>query len=428
MHTFSSFNDALLHECAQPILKGLTDCCKGPNALRSELAGSPDFWTILNRLASVPDAAGDVFQLVEDLTTSPQPGITADNYEAAIALLNEFATAAQVGAREEQLHDQAARRNKGQKPKKLENSEIVVRGSTAMSIVFQLSSRVPNFIEQSHLETTEGRRNAHLAQLRNANILPAWTAYWSPILKTLAHQCLNPCRSLRQQAFSSLQRTLLSNDLASPEHREWTAIFSEVLIPLITQLLKPEVYQSDPLGMSETRVRAATLLSKVFLHYLVLLDGLSGEGKEDGEKSLSFEELWITIVGIMDRLGNSGQGDMEEAVAENLKNMLLVLSNGGYLAPPDENPEREDLWHETWKRINRFQPSLFAELFPDEAGKRARQRPSKDERAPKSEPVIDGREMDVAERKKGGSSSNEDTVDGSDEDEEDQEKVTEKEG
>jgi brefeldin A-resistance guanine nucleotide exchange factor 1 len=180
--------------------------------------------------------------------------------------------------------------------------------------------------------------------------------------------------------------------------------------------------------MSETRVRAATLLSKVFLHYLVLLDGLSGEGKEDGEKSLSFEELWITIVGIMDRLGNSGQGDMEEAVAENLKNMLLVLSNGGYLAPPDENPEREDLWHETWKRINRFQPSLFAELFPDEAGKRARQRPSNDERAPKREPVIDGREMDVAERKKGGSSSNEDTVDGSDEDEEDQEKVTEKEG
>ncbi|KAI4671292.1 uncharacterized protein J4E88_009326 [Alternaria novae-zelandiae] len=410
MHTFSSFNDALLHECAQPILKGLTDCCKGPNALRSELAGSPDFWTILSRLSGVPDAAGDVFQLVEDLTTSPQPGITADNYEAAIALLNEFATAAQVGAREEQLHDQAARRNKGQKPKKLESNEVVVRGSTAMSIVFQLSSRVPNFIEQSHLETTE-----------------AWTAYWSPILKTLAHQCLNPCRSLRQQAFSSLQRTLLSNDLASPEHREWTAIFSEVLIPLITQLLKPEVYQSDPLGMSETRIRAATLLSKVFLHYLVLLDGLSGEENEEGEKSLSFEDLWITIVGLMDRLGNSGQGDMDEAVAENLKNMLLVLSNGGYLAPPDENPKREELWHETWKRINRFQPNLFAELFPEEAGKPARPRPSKDERAAKAEPVIDGREMDVAERKKGGSSSGE-TADGSEDGEEEKDKVAEKEG
>lgn len=156
LHTFSSFNEALLHECSQPILKGLTDCCKGPNALRNELAGSPDFWTILNRLSSVPEAAGDVFALVEDLTTSSQPSITADNYEAAIALLNEFATAAQVGAREEQLYDQATRRGKGPKAKKPESNEIVVRGSTAMSIVFQLSGRVPNFIEQSHLETTEG--------------------------------------------------------------------------------------------------------------------------------------------------------------------------------------------------------------------------------------------------------------------------------
>jgi brefeldin A-resistance guanine nucleotide exchange factor 1 len=156
LHTLSSFNDSLLNECSQPILKGLSDCCKGPNALRSELAGSPDFWAILSRLSNVQEAAGDVFALVEDLTTSTQPGITADNYEAAIALLNEFATAAQVGAREEQLFDQAARRGKGQKPKKPESNEVVVRGSTAMGIVFQLSGRVPNFITQSHLETTEG--------------------------------------------------------------------------------------------------------------------------------------------------------------------------------------------------------------------------------------------------------------------------------
>lgn len=49
--------------------------------------------------------------------------------------------------------------------------------------------------------------------------------------------------------------------------------------------------------------------------------------------------------------------------------MLLVMSNGGYLAPPDENPDREELWNETWKRVNRFLPNFFAELFPEEAGK-----------------------------------------------------------
>lgn len=68
----------------------------------------------------MPEAAGDVFQLVEDLATAPQPGISADNYEAAIALLNEFATAAQVGAVGEQRRDQAARRGKQVKAKKPE--------------------------------------------------------------------------------------------------------------------------------------------------------------------------------------------------------------------------------------------------------------------------------------------------------------------
>jgi brefeldin A-resistance guanine nucleotide exchange factor 1 len=102
-----------------------------------------------------------------------------------------------------------------------------------------------------------------------------------------------------------MQRTLLSADLASPHHKSWTAIFSEVLFPLVTQLLKPEVYQSDPLGMSETRVRAATLLSKVFLHYLGMLGEVDGgEGKGD-----VLLELWLRIVDMMDRLINSGQGD-----------------------------------------------------------------------------------------------------------------------
>lgn len=65
-------------------------------------------------------------------------------------------------------------------------------------------------------------------------------------------------------------------------------------------------------------------------------------------------------------------------MAENLKNMLLVLSSGGYLVPPDEKPEGEELWNETWKRINRFLPNFFAELFPDEAKKPRVERKAKE--------------------------------------------------
>ena len=175
---------------------------------------------------------------------------------------------------------------------------MVIRGTQAMAIIYQMSSRVPHFIEQSQLETNEGEHD--LITLHDTTYLRhiAWTAYWSPILRALTTQCFNPCREIRQQAFASLQRTLLSNELASPDHKEWTAIFGEVLFPLITQLLKPEVYQSDPVGMSETRVRASTLLCKVFLHYLVMLSEWEG-----------MLDLWLKIISIMDRLINSGQGD-----------------------------------------------------------------------------------------------------------------------
>lgn len=148
-------------------------------------------------------------------------------------------------------------------------------------MIFSLTPRIPVLMQQSHLEPTS-----------------AWKAYWSPIFRSLTTQCTNPCREIRHAAFSSLQRCLLSEELTAGEHEEWTAIFSEVLFPLIVKLLKPEVYSSDPVGMSETRVQAATLLCRIFLHYLVELAEWEG-----------FLELWVRILDIMDRLMNSGQGD-----------------------------------------------------------------------------------------------------------------------
>ncbi len=51
---------------------------------------------------------------------------------------------------------------------------------------------------------------------------------------------------------------------------------------------------------------------------------------------------------------------------ENLKNVLLIMSSNGYLVPPSKDPAREELWTETWKRIDRFLPSLRADLALEE--------------------------------------------------------------
>jgi len=53
-------------------------------------------------------------------------------------------------------------------------------------------------------------------------------------------------------------------------------------------------------------------------------------------------------------------------VPENLKNVLLIMSSNGYLVPPSQSPEREELWNETWKRIDRFLPELRKDLALDE--------------------------------------------------------------
>jgi hypothetical protein len=133
---------------------------------------------------------------------------------------------------------------------------------------------------------------------------------------------------VRQLAFSSLQRSLLSPELTCSDHKEWTAIFGEVLFPLILKLLKPEVYSSDRDGMSETRVQAASLLCKTFLQYLVLLS------KWDG-----MLDLWLQIIDIMDRLMNSGQGDSLVSLYETYTPRLSankILSGGSCTRKPEE--------------------------------------------------------------------------------------------
>jgi brefeldin A-resistance guanine nucleotide exchange factor 1 len=367
LHAISSFRENLLKQCALPILKGIYGCISGPQIeLRNEMAASPDFWNIVHMLHAEQDAAALVFQITESIADESHPAITPDNYDACVALLDAFASSGSIGARVEQGRDQypqSGRRGqqRASRPppsdeeltpekKKPPKPSAVTRGTRAIALVSQLASRVPGLISQSQLETNE-----------------AWKAYWSPIFLCLAKQCTNPCREIRQQAIASLQRCLLSPELASPDYTEWTNIFSEVLFPLINQLLKPEVIASDTVGMGETRVQASQLLGKIFLHYLVLLSEWDG-----------VLDLWVRILDTMDRLMQShvqrggGRSDvLTEAVPEGLKNILLVMSSGGYVCPPPaagEEDERTDvqkkLWMETVERLGKFLPGLMEEIFP----------------------------------------------------------------
>ena len=92
------------------------------------------------------------------------------------------------------------------------------------------------------------------------------------MLLAISKQCVNGSRDIRQRAIGYLQRLLLSPLLLSGETSELATIFDRVLFPIVEELLKPQVNDRDPQGMPETRLKAATLMCKIFLQYVVRLD------------------------------------------------------------------------------------------------------------------------------------------------------------
>lgn len=77
---------------------------------------SPDFWAILRVLAGSAESAALVFDILEKGSRGNPPAIMADNYEAAVSLLDHFASAANPHAALGQITDAAQR--KGERPTK----------------------------------------------------------------------------------------------------------------------------------------------------------------------------------------------------------------------------------------------------------------------------------------------------------------------
>ncbi|KFO94316.1 Golgi-specific brefeldin A-resistance guanine nucleotide exchange factor 1, partial [Buceros rhinoceros silvestris] len=198
--------------------------------------------------------------------------------------------------------------------------------------------------EQRHLETSGKKIEADSRTL--------WSNCWCPLLQGIAWLCCDARRPVRMQALTYLQRALLVHDLQALDALEWESCFNKVLFPLLTKLLE-NISPADVGGMEETRVRASTLLSKVFLQHLSPLLSLT-----------TFAALWLTILDFMDKYMHAGSSDLLlEAIPESLKNMLLVMDTAGIFHSADSRTGYSDLWEITWERIDCFLPRLRDELF-----------------------------------------------------------------
>ena len=158
------------------------------------------------------------------------------------------------------------------------------------------------------------------------------------------------------------------------DHEQVDEIFNRVLFPLLDELLRPPVQSRDPQGMPETRLRAAALLCKAFMHFEV----------RDNRPDVDIRLLWIQVLDLLDRLMSLDKNDQlvsrvqvknthgadeqqYEAIPESLKNVILVMNAAQILVPPSAEDQRDarqrGLWTATQERLERFLPGFLAEVI-----------------------------------------------------------------
>ncbi|XP_023032106.1 Golgi-specific brefeldin A-resistance guanine nucleotide exchange factor 1 isoform X2 [Drosophila willistoni] len=183
-----------------------------------------------------------------------------------------------------------------------------------------------------------------------------WTPGWCPLLQGIARLAMDRRREVRTHAISCLQqRALLVHDLQTLSGTEWCSCFHQVLFPLLNELLPEREQSLDASLLEESRIRTATIMSKVFLQHLTTLIELGS----------AFNELWLDILDYIERFMKVGSDTLSEQMQEILKNMLLVMHSVRVFHNQDGTLQQA-LWELTWRRIGEFLPNLKEELFHDE--------------------------------------------------------------
>ncbi|KAL4268665.1 SEC7 domain-containing protein [Pleurotus pulmonarius] len=311
---------------------------KYPEVVRSQTEWNIVF-ALLRSIMSNPEASRLSFEFICTLTgDGPSQVVTADNFAGLVMILDDFATAAGKATESQQT--------KGRQKQQLTSAQspIIERGRKAVDLISELKKFMAVFLD--------------------SNIPPGqvWYQYCFPLMNSLSRQSTNAAREIRYSALSQLQRLLLGPytifEKIDPTQVE--EIFNRVLFPLLDDLVKPQVNERDPLGMPESRLRAATFLCKAFMHFEV----------RESQAGADIRIVWIQVLDLLDRLMNVDKSEpLYEAVPESLKNVLLVMNAAGLLVPPPSGEEQRTerqrtVWTSTHERMERFLPGFLTEVIP----------------------------------------------------------------
>ncbi|KAL6725184.1 hypothetical protein Aduo_007256 [Ancylostoma duodenale] len=295
--------------------------------------------------------------------------VTPDNFESCVQCLRTMVEASLDGGRyaagplsgdaQNRLRSHIDDRMKRSKPVKTGKKELSTDVAGEESELRREEQQLTASYQQVSLQLLDLCSTLHtlapgiLAQWAktqndvDASVPYVWCTVWRPLLQAMARLGCDCRRLVRAAALTHLQRAFLPTNMANLGASEWESCFGEVLFPLLGKLL--DVFSAmDPIGMEDTRVRAMQIVAKTLLNHLSALSTLS-----------SFPSLWLRLLDFMENyLRIDSCGNLNEAVPESLKNMLLVMASTGLFASVP------GLHQMTVSRMGNVLPQLIRETLP----------------------------------------------------------------
>ncbi|VDM52566.1 unnamed protein product [Angiostrongylus costaricensis] len=273
--------------------------------------------------------------------------VTPDNFESCVQCLRTMVEASLDGGRyaagpisgdaQNRLRSHVEDRVKKTKTSKPGKKELSTDVGGDLSEMRQEEQQLTASYQQVSLQLLDLCSTLH-------NLAPGILAQWA---KTQSNVRMRFCTD----SFTGcrvFQRAFLPSNMANLGAAEWESCFGDVLFPLLGKLL--DVFSAmDPIGMEDTRVRAMQIVAKTLLNHLTALSTLA-----------SFPSLWLRLLDFMDNyLRVDSCGNLNEAIPESLKNMLLVMASTGLFS------SIPGLHQMTVSRMGNVLPQLIRDTLPE---------------------------------------------------------------
>jgi brefeldin A-resistance guanine nucleotide exchange factor 1 len=261
---------------------------------------------------------------------------------------------------------------------------IMFEGSHLSPANFVLSVEALRQFAESRLGSAERSIHALNLMAESVNCLTRWSheikeasgeaermleginEMWLQLIQALRKMCTDQREEVRNHALLLLHKCLVVDGI-SVSSSAWLMSF-DIVFQLLDELL--DIAQtSSPKDFRNMEVSLLHTVKLLFKLFLQSLNDLSAQS--------SFSKLWLEVLDMMEKLmkvkvRGSRTDKLQEAITEQLKNVLLVMKASGILSKKSTSGD-SNLWEATWLQVSNIAPLLHSVIFPGNDGDDAAQ-------------------------------------------------------